>query len=160
MKRAVERLYEGREGWNFDQWEQRFIDSLGGVTDRGYVAALQRVLASSSKAACLVLMGGGRFQELSLESYLYHTREPATHKMHTFSLRGEKILKSYSIPCCRMNKYILGACNKIWIIHPYLIFHVSMTPFGVKTMPRCYSWLASVPSAPCPAALRPGLAII
>ena len=79
VKRGVERLYEGREGWSFEQWEQSFIAILGGVTDRGYVAALQRVLATSSKAACLVLMGGGRFQQLSLEHYLHHTR----HQPHT-----------------------------------------------------------------------------
>ena len=79
VKRGVERLYMGREGWSFEQWEHSFIDSLGGVTDRGYVAALQRVLATSSKTACLVLMGGGRFQELSLENYLHNTR----HKPHT-----------------------------------------------------------------------------
>ena len=83
VKRGVERLYEGREGWSFEQWEQSFIETLGGVTDRGYVAALQRVLATSSKTACLVLMGGGRFQELSLEDYLYHTRhQPDTRCVH------------------------------------------------------------------------------
>ena len=83
VKKGVERLYEEREGWSFEQWEQSFIETLGGVTDRGYVAALQRVLATSSKTACLVLMGGGRFQELSLEDYLYHTRhQPDTRCVH------------------------------------------------------------------------------
>ena len=49
----VERLYERSEGWSFEQWEQSFIDTLGGAMDSGYVAALQRVLATSSKVACL-----------------------------------------------------------------------------------------------------------
>ena len=79
VKRGVERLYEGGERWSFEQWEQSFIEASGGITDRGYVAALQRVLATSSQAACLVLMGGGLFQSLSLENYLHHTR----HQAHT-----------------------------------------------------------------------------
>ena len=79
VKRVVERLYERSEGWSFEQWEQSFIDTLGGATDRGYVAALQRVLATSSKVACLVMMGGGHFQQLALENYLQHTR----HQEHT-----------------------------------------------------------------------------
>ena len=79
VKRVVERLYDGSEGWSFKQWEQSFIDTLDGATDRGYVAALQRVLATSSKVACLVMMGGGHFQQLALENYLQHTR----HQEHT-----------------------------------------------------------------------------
>ena len=89
VKRAVERLYKGREGWSFEQWEQSFIETLGGVTDRGYVAALQRVLAASNKTACLVLMGGGRFQELSLETYLHHTRHQP-HKRCVYLVCMEK----------------------------------------------------------------------
>ena len=92
VKRGVERLYKGREGWSFEQWEQSFIETLGGVTDRGYVAALQRVLATSSKTACLVLMGGGRFQELSLENYLHHTR----HQSYTRCVHLVCVERKYS----------------------------------------------------------------
>ena len=74
VKRGVERLYEKREGWSFERWEQSFAEASGGVRERGYVAALQRVLATDEKAGCLVLMGGGLYQELSLEQYLHHTR--------------------------------------------------------------------------------------
>ena len=77
VKRTVERLYAGRQGWTFDQWERSFVEASGGVEERGYIAALQRVLATDRKAACLVLVGGGLFQELSLKQYLHHTRNHA-----------------------------------------------------------------------------------
>ena len=74
VKRGVERLYAGRQDWTFKQWERSFVEASGGVEERGYVAALQRVLATDRRAGCLVLLGGGRFQELSLKQYLYNTR--------------------------------------------------------------------------------------
>ena len=96
VKIGIERLYEGREEWSFEQWEQSFIETLGGVTDRGYVAALQRVLAASNKTACLVLMGGGRFQELSLENYLHHTRhQPHARYVHLVCIQM-KYAKSFN----------------------------------------------------------------
>ncbi|CAI8004088.1 hypothetical protein GBAR_LOCUS3829 [Geodia barretti] len=73
VKRTVERLYAGRQGWTFEEWERSFVEASGGVDERGYVAALQRVVATDRKAACLVLLGGGIFHELSLKQYLYNT---------------------------------------------------------------------------------------
>jgi hypothetical protein len=73
VKRTVERLYAGRQGWTFEEWERSFVEASGGVDERGYVAALQRVVATDRKAACLVLLGGGSFHELSLKQYLYNT---------------------------------------------------------------------------------------
>ena len=70
VQEIVEKLYRGR--WSFHDWEQSFSEATGGVKDRGYVAALQRGLASN--AACLVLLGGGSFQRLALTSYLQHTK--------------------------------------------------------------------------------------
>ena len=70
VQETVEKLYGGR--WSFHDWEQSFSEATGGVKDRGYVAALQRGLASN--AACLVLLGGGSFQRLALTSYLHHTK--------------------------------------------------------------------------------------
>ena len=70
VQETVEKLYGGR--WSFHDWEQSFSEATGGVKDRGYVAALQRGLASN--AACLVLLGGGSFQKLALTSYLHHTK--------------------------------------------------------------------------------------
>ena len=79
VEETVERLYDGR--WSFQDWENSFSEATGGVEDRGYVAALQRVLAS--QAACLVLLGGGSFQKLALTSYLHHTK----NQTHTHCVR-------------------------------------------------------------------------
>ena len=79
VQEAVERLYAG--SWSFQEWEDSFAEATGGVKDRGYVAALQRALAS--QAACLVLLGGGSFQALSLTSYLHRTAsQPHTRCVH------------------------------------------------------------------------------
>ena len=59
-------IYNGK--WNISAWEESFIQASGGIVDRSYIAALQRTLAS--KADCLVLVGGGKFQELTLRKYM------------------------------------------------------------------------------------------
>ena len=53
---------------SFNEWEGTFVTAAGGVTNEGYIAALQRTIASRAK--CLVLMGGGSFQEMVLKEYL------------------------------------------------------------------------------------------
>ena len=79
VERTVQRLYSGR--WSFHQWEHSFSEATDGVEDRGYVAAVQRVLAS--QAACLILVGGGSFQRLSLTNYLHRTsNQPHTRCIH------------------------------------------------------------------------------
>lgn len=65
-KRVMQSLL--RDQMSFEEWEQTFVHAAGGVTDRGYIAALQRTIASRAK--CLVLMGGGNFQDLALLEYL------------------------------------------------------------------------------------------
>ena len=52
---------------NFEEWEDTFIE-VSGIEDRGYIAALQRTIAS--RADCLVLVGGGHFLEIALHEYL------------------------------------------------------------------------------------------
>ena len=54
--------------WNLKEWENSFTSSTGGIVDSSYIAALQRTLAS--KAECLVLVGGGMFQELTMRKYM------------------------------------------------------------------------------------------
>ena len=66
IKDTVSRLY--RKKWMLDEWEKTFSLATGGLDDSGYVAALQRGVAS--KASCLVLLGGGSFQTLALDNYL------------------------------------------------------------------------------------------
>ena len=66
---AVEEMYGGP----FQEWEQGFTDILGsGLKDSVIVAAVQRVLAS--RAACLILLGGGSFQRMALASYIHQAQ--------------------------------------------------------------------------------------
>ena len=58
---------------SFERWERSFIEAAGGVINRGYIAALQRVIAS--RADCLVLMGGGSFQDLALQDYIHFHKD-------------------------------------------------------------------------------------
>ena len=53
---------------NFSEWEESFTQATGGIENSGYIAALQRTLASRAK--CLILAGGGTFQDLALKDYL------------------------------------------------------------------------------------------
>ena len=67
--KTLETLYHNE--WTFEEWENSFAKATGGITNEGYIAALQRNLAS--RADCLVLVGGGNFQALAVESYVnYH----------------------------------------------------------------------------------------
>lgn len=59
-------LFEGE--WNIKDWEESFTKATGGIEDKGYIAALQRTLAS--RAECLVMIGGGSFQELAIKDYI------------------------------------------------------------------------------------------
>lgn len=76
VKNIVVQLYNGK--LTFDLWEESYVSAAGGSTDRSYIAALQSLVAS--KADCLVLMGGGHFQELALQKYT--ARAPANECVH------------------------------------------------------------------------------
>ena len=65
----------------YDGWEWSFVKTANGVTNQGYIAALQRVIAS--RADCLVLVGGGNFQELALSDYLRLHADKATRCIHS-----------------------------------------------------------------------------
>lgn len=58
---------------SLEEWEGTFVEAAGGVTNEGYIAALQRAIAS--RADCLVLMGGGSFQQTALQEYLHIHRD-------------------------------------------------------------------------------------
>ena len=47
------------ERFSFEEWEESFVKSANGIINPGYVAALQRIIAT--RADCLVLFGGGNF---------------------------------------------------------------------------------------------------
>ena len=74
--KAFESLYNNT--WSVSEWEKSFVKAAGGVTDRGYIAALQRVLAS--RADCLVLVGGGDFQAMAVLDFMqYHNSKECIH---------------------------------------------------------------------------------
>lgn len=68
----------------FEEWEESFNKATGGVKNNGYIAALQRTLASRAK--CLVLVGGGSFQELALKDYLKNHPNKEDHCIHLLAL--------------------------------------------------------------------------
>ena len=77
-------VYGGQ--WNMREWENSFIEATGGIIDSSYIAALQRTLAS--RAECLVLVGGGMFQELTLRKYL-ETRNINDRCIHLLCLKND-----------------------------------------------------------------------
>ena len=66
INRLLSSIYDHH--WNLKEWENSFVESTGGIVDGSYIAALQRTLAS--RAECLVLVGGGMFQELAMRKYM------------------------------------------------------------------------------------------
>ena len=58
----------GNKSTSFEEWEQSFPQATRGQENSAYIAALQRTLAS--RARCLILVGGGTFQRMSLEDYI------------------------------------------------------------------------------------------
>lgn len=65
-KTFVQQLYHS--SWKFEDWERSFLAIPGLLHDKGYIAALQRTIAS--RGDCLILMGGGHFQHMALQTYL------------------------------------------------------------------------------------------
>lgn len=63
VKSFVAQVYDNH--MTFDEWQNTFTEVS---QDRGYVASLQRTIAG--RASCLILMGGGHFQELAFQDYL------------------------------------------------------------------------------------------
>ena len=66
-KSFVEKLFSDRK-WTFNDWEKSFLTIPGVSHNSGYIASLQKMVAS--KADCLILVGGGQFQETALQNYL------------------------------------------------------------------------------------------
>ena len=76
---------------SFERWERSFVEAAGGVTNRGYIAALQRVIAS--RADCLVLMGGGSFQDLALQDYIHFHKDRDKWCIHLICAHNEALLR-------------------------------------------------------------------
>ena len=92
----VSELYDS--DLTFDEWERNFTLVSD---DRGYVAALQRTVAARS--SCLIMMGGGHFQEIAFQEYLWNHPNPSeqcihdvctTHNFQHTSQKNQKIFSS------------------------------------------------------------------
>ena len=74
-------VYNGR--WKtIEEWEKSFVEATEGVVERGYVAMMQRGIAVESD--CLILMGGGSYQEVAARQYLEAHPNPSEQCLHTF----------------------------------------------------------------------------
>lgn len=89
-KSMMERLLQNK--MNFSEWERSFITAAGGVTNKGYIAALQRTIAS--QAECLVLLGGGNFQNLALNEYLHLHQEKHKRCIYLICIINEKAMNN------------------------------------------------------------------
>ncbi len=94
-KNTLQKLLRGE--YNYETWEESYVNVTGGVTNPGYTAALQRTIAS--KADCLILLGGGHFQQLALVDYLRaHQNGPTCiHLVCVYDRNhAARIVKKYS----------------------------------------------------------------
>ena len=66
--------------WSFSDWEKSFTQASGGVEDSGYIAALQRSVAT--RADCLILVGGGSFHEVTLMEYMAYHKDRSKWCIH------------------------------------------------------------------------------
>ena len=84
-KLMLTELYENK--LTFEEWEESFTKATGGVEHSGYIAALQRTLASRAK--CLILVGGGNFQDLALKDYLKKHPNREDQCIHLLCVKNE-----------------------------------------------------------------------
>lgn len=64
-----------------ENWEATFINATGGISERGYIAMIQRNIAS--QADCLILMGGGSFLQVAGFQYLSNKKNTKSTCLHT-----------------------------------------------------------------------------
>ena len=64
--KTLSAIYDNKVSIN--DWEHSFVMAADGETNRGYIAALQRIVAS--RAENILLMGGGSFQSLAVQDYI------------------------------------------------------------------------------------------
>jgi len=81
---------------SFEEWEGTFSVATGNNTNPGYVAAVQRAIASRAK--CLILMGGGDFQESVLRDYLTIHFKEETLCVHLICVDNKKQLQDLITP--------------------------------------------------------------
>ena len=74
VENTLRHLYKSR--FTLKSWEDTFIEASGGITEMGYIAMLQRTIAT--EADCLILMGGGSFQQVAAYQYMKNHPNPSS----------------------------------------------------------------------------------
>ena len=70
---ALSDFIDSQWPWKFDEWDNSFSQVTGGIEDVGYIAALQRSIASTADCLVFLMKGDSAFQELVKEEYYkYH----------------------------------------------------------------------------------------
>ena len=87
---TVSYLYNGQ--WTLQDWEDSFVKATGGITERGYIAMLQQAIAIHSD--CLILMGGGSYQEVAAHRYVIDHPDKQEQCLHTVCMK-ERWNKSF-----------------------------------------------------------------
>ena len=76
---TMKRIYNGK--FTIKTWEDTFSEASGGITEVGYIAMLQRNIATV--ADCLILMGGGSYQQVAAHQYINNHPNPSRQCLHT-----------------------------------------------------------------------------
>ena len=92
VAKTVHDLYNGK--YTIKTWEDTFVEASGGIEERGYIAMLQRNIAT--EADCLILMGGGSFQQVAAFQYIKNHPDPSTRCLHTVCV-AESFSKSIGL---------------------------------------------------------------
>ena len=59
--------------WKFDEWNNSFDQVTGGIEDAGYIATLQKSIASTADCLVFLTKGESAFQDLVIQEYKqYH----------------------------------------------------------------------------------------
>ena len=87
MNRTMQQLYG--HAWTLADLEESYSEIS---ENEGYIAALQRNIASD--ADCLVLLGGGNFQDLTLHDYIRKHPNVKGRCVHIVCARNEALLRS------------------------------------------------------------------
>ena len=74
-KEIIEKLIDVtyHNSWNQIEWENTFIKATNGISDKGYIASLQKEIVSH--ASVLIIAGGGSFQNSMLLQYKSQTTQ-------------------------------------------------------------------------------------
>ena len=89
MNRTMQQLYG--HAWTLADLDKSYSEISENVNE-GYIAALQRNIASD--ADCLVLLGGGNFQDLTLHDYIRKHPNVEGRCVHFVCVRNEDLMQS------------------------------------------------------------------